>query len=140
MEVLVRLRSLSLTTRSIRDVFCAFSFFCFSRVIIVFFCKDRNQLFLRYSTLADRTCESFSWLTKPLIDAFPAVEMATRSNYRLFGRFKTNVALKHRFCNRSLWILFGLLLPFNFLGLHFLRVTYLFNYWFVIFLSCVVVS
>lgn len=94
-----------LCTRSIRNVAARLS-----RVIFVLSREDWYHLITTDAAFADRANHRVSRLVHPLVDAFPAVQMAARSHNRLSRLIEANVALEHIVCLGALRPLLFLLL------------------------------
>ena len=96
-KVLVWLWLGPLATWSIWNILLGVFFSFLAWVGIALLCEDWDKFVLRDATFANRACQCFSRLVKPLINTLPAVKMAALSNNRLFGRFQADVAFEHAF-------------------------------------------
>ena len=104
--VLIWLGSRSLCTRPVRDILSFVLFIFLAWIVFVFLRKNGYKFILRYAAFTNWANQSFSWLIQPLVNAFPAIEMATRSDNGLCSWVKAYIAFKHgRGCTRG-W-LFG---------------------------------
>ena len=84
------------------------------RIFSTSFSINRYKCLFRYSTFANRTKQCFFWLVDPLINARPAIEMATLWYNWFISNVETNIAFKFW----STWIcLLFLLLVIWFLAL-----------------------
>lgn len=93
-KILIRLRFRPLATRPIGDTLLLSALFV-PWVFITLLGKNRDQFVLVDPTLANRAYECLPGLLKPLVNAFPAIKMATLRYYWLFGRVQADIAFEH---------------------------------------------